>query len=150
MLKRRHYNECIFDPNSDYIFCQNSNFRPRISKWRWFLCDNFQVQILMKKQKKNLPVSLSHHHSSVYVSFLEIDEQPAPAVKGKRRRATPGRMVVAAYDLAGNLKWRVKPGVFSSVHGFCSSPVIYKGSIIVNGDHDGEAGSQNSFPLLSG
>ncbi|MBT4866383.1 MAG: PQQ-like beta-propeller repeat protein [Planctomycetaceae bacterium] len=75
----------------------------------------------------------------VYVSFLEVDTQPAPAVKGKRRRATPGKMVVAAYDLAGNLKWRVKPGVFSSVHGFCSSPVIYKDSIIVNGDHDGEA-----------
>jgi outer membrane protein assembly factor BamB len=48
-------------------------------------------------------------------------------------------MVVAAYDFEGNQQWLVRPGEFKSVHGFCSSPVIYKDKLIVNGDHDGDA-----------
>ncbi|MBM3875709.1 MAG: serine/threonine protein kinase [Verrucomicrobia bacterium] len=56
----------------------------------------------------------------VYVAFLDVRD-----------------MVVAAYDFEGNPKWLVRPGAFSSVHGFCSSPVIYKDKLIVNGDHDG-------------
>jgi hypothetical protein len=58
----------------------------------------------------------------IYVSFLDRKE-----------------MVVAAYDFDGNQRWRVRPGEFKSVHGFCSSPVIYKDKLIVNGDHDGDA-----------
>ena len=46
-------------------------------------------------------------------------------------------MVVAAYDFTGKPVWQVRPGVFSSVHGYCSSPVIWKDKLIVNGDHDG-------------
>jgi outer membrane protein assembly factor BamB len=65
--------------------------------------------------------------------------------------ATDGRLVyvsflheklmhVAAYDFDGNKIWSVEPGVFSSVHGYCSSPVLFeKDLVIVNGDHDGEA-----------
>jgi outer membrane protein assembly factor BamB len=48
-------------------------------------------------------------------------------------------MVVAAYDLEGRLVWRVRPGAFSSMHGFCSSPVLYRDLVIVNGDHDGDS-----------
>jgi hypothetical protein len=58
----------------------------------------------------------------VYVSFLDRTE-----------------MVVAAYDFAGDRQWLVRPGEFKSVHGFCSSPVLYKNMVIVNGDHDGDA-----------
>jgi outer membrane protein assembly factor BamB len=58
----------------------------------------------------------------VYVTFLDCTD-----------------MVVAAYDFAGNQQWLVRPGEFNSVHGFCSSPVLYKDSVIVNGDHDGDA-----------
>jgi outer membrane protein assembly factor BamB len=47
-------------------------------------------------------------------------------------------VLVAAYDLDGNLAWKRRPGVFSSVHGFCSTPVIYRDMIIVNCDHDGD------------
>jgi len=57
----------------------------------------------------------------VYVSFLDRD-----------------RMFVAAYDLEGNRQWEVRPGPFASKHGYCSSPILYKDRIIVNGDHDGE------------
>jgi outer membrane protein assembly factor BamB len=48
------------------------------------------------------------------------------------------RMLVAAYDLAGRQQWLVRPGPFSSMHGFCSSPIIFKDKVIVNGDHDGD------------
>ena len=58
----------------------------------------------------------------VYVSFLDRD-----------------RMLVAAYDFEGKQKWRVHPGGFSSVHGYCSSPVLVNGKVIVNGDHDGDS-----------
>ena len=58
----------------------------------------------------------------VYVAFLDVKD-----------------MVVAAYDFAGNQKWLVRSGVFKSVHGFCSSPVIHGEKLIVNGDHDGES-----------
>ncbi len=50
-----------------------------------------------------------------------------------------GNMTVAAYSIDGQPLWSVKPGIFSSTHGFCSSPVIYQDSLIVNGDHDGES-----------
>jgi outer membrane protein assembly factor BamB len=58
----------------------------------------------------------------IYVSFLDRD-----------------KMFVAAYDFAGNEVWAVRPGVFSSRHGYCSSPVLWKDKVLVNGDHDGPA-----------
>lgn len=58
----------------------------------------------------------------VYVTFLNGKE-----------------MVVAAYRHDGTPQWKVKPGVFSSVHGYCSCPVLFEGLVIVNGDHDGDA-----------
>jgi len=75
----------------------------------------------------------------VYVTFLEVSDKKVPAPNvGTARLITPGRMVVAAYDNDGKLKWIVKPGSFVSAHGYCSSPVIYKDLLIVNGDHDGK------------
>ncbi|MEI7732212.1 MAG: PQQ-binding-like beta-propeller repeat protein [Verrucomicrobiota bacterium] len=47
-------------------------------------------------------------------------------------------MVVAAYDFNGKQQWLVRPGAFSSKHGFCSSPIVYQDKVIVNGDHDGD------------
>jgi len=74
--------------------------------------------------------SLNSHASStpatdgelVYVAFLDKSE-----------------MLVAAYDFEGNQRWLVRPGPFSSMHGFCSSPILYKDLVIVNGDHDGDS-----------
>jgi outer membrane protein assembly factor BamB len=73
--------------------------------------------------------SLNSHASStpatdgklVFVAFLDVN-----------------KMLVAAYDFAGNQKWLVRPGVFSSRHGFCSSPILFQDKVIVNGDHDGD------------
>lgn len=57
----------------------------------------------------------------VFVAFLDRNE-----------------MVVAAYDLSGKQQWLVRPGKFSSMHGFCSSPILFEDKVIVNGDHDGD------------
>ena len=46
--------------------------------------------------------------------------------------------VVSAHDLNGKLLWQKRPGKFSSVHGFCSTPILYKDKVIVNCDHDGD------------
>ncbi|HVX11590.1 MAG TPA: PQQ-binding-like beta-propeller repeat protein [Pirellulales bacterium] len=66
----------------------------------------------------------------IYVSFLEGTQ--AGEAKG-------ARMAVAAYDLDGQRRWLVYPGVFSSVHGYCSCPVLFEDKVIINGDHDGDA-----------
>jgi hypothetical protein len=47
--------------------------------------------------------------------------------------------VVFCIDVDGNPVWKASPGTFSSVHGFCSSPVLYKDTVIFNGDQDAEA-----------
>jgi outer membrane protein assembly factor BamB len=46
---------------------------------------------------------------------------------------------VYCYDYAGNLVWEKNPGEFHSVHGFCSPPMLYKDTVIVNGDQDARA-----------
>jgi outer membrane protein assembly factor BamB len=58
----------------------------------------------------------------VYVAFLDGRE-----------------MLVAAFDFAGRQRWLVRPGPFTSMHGFCSSPIIHGDLVIVNGDHDGDS-----------
>lgn len=63
-----------------------------------------------------------------------------PASDGERVYCAflDGRETVAsAYDIHGNQLWSVRPGVFSSVHGFCSAPVLWKELVILNFDHDG-------------
>lgn len=58
----------------------------------------------------------------VWVSFLEYPD-----------------MQVACYDYDGNLVWMKSPGKFNSKHGFCSSPILHKDMVILNGDQDAEA-----------
>jgi len=76
----------------------------------------------------------------IFVTFMKIDGRkiPAPNV-GSKRLITPGTIVVASYDLAGNKKWSVEIGNFISAHGYNVSPVLYKDLIIINGDHDGKS-----------
>ncbi|MDF1813588.1 MAG: PQQ-binding-like beta-propeller repeat protein [Verrucomicrobiales bacterium] len=59
---------------------------------------------------------------TVYVSFLDGE-----------------KMYISAFDFEGNQLWEKRPGIFSSKHGYCSSPVLWKEKIIINGDHDGDA-----------
>jgi outer membrane protein assembly factor BamB len=45
---------------------------------------------------------------------------------------------VVCYDFAGTRVWDRSPGTFSSRHGFCSSPCLYKDLVIVNADQDAD------------
>ena len=76
----------------------------------------------------------------VYVTFMraEGDRVIAPNVSSERL-ITPGKIVVAAYDLDGNETWKTTVGDFVSAHGFNTSPVIFEELVIINGDHDGDA-----------
>jgi len=111
---------------------------------RVLICLKTNGDILWRKTVVNAPLEKKHKLNSfasgtpvtdgklIYVTFLQADT-------GSTRKRTPGDMVVAAYDFYGRQKWMVKPGRFASVHGFCSSPVLYKDMVIVNGDHDGDS-----------
>ncbi len=55
----------------------------------------------------------------VYVAFLDYP-----------------KMVVVCYDFDGKEIWRQSPGTLKSVHGFCTSPVLHKDLVILNGDQD--------------
>jgi len=76
----------------------------------------------------------------VYVTFMraEGDRVVAPNV-GSERLITPGKIVVAAYDLDGNETWKTTVGDFVSAHGFNTCPVLFEELVILNGDHDGDA-----------
>ena len=102
---------------------------------RVLMCHDFKTgKLLWEKVVVETPLEKKHHLNSwasgtpvtdgekVYVSFLDQAD-----------------MLVAAYDLEGKLQWQTRPGVFKSQHGFCTSPVVFKDLLIVNGDHDGES-----------
>ena len=76
----------------------------------------------------------------VYVTFMRAEGNKviAPNV-GSERLITPGKIIVAAYDLDGNKKWKTNVGDFVSAHGFNTCPVLLEDSVILNGDHDGDA-----------
>jgi outer membrane protein assembly factor BamB len=79
----------------------------------------------------------------VYTAFLDQTEtdatRTANAANPPGKSEVPkGTSVVSAHDFSGKLLWQVRPGLFSSKHGFCSSPILYKDKVIVNCDHDGD------------
>lgn len=75
----------------------------------------------------------------VFVAFWETGDKKVPARNvSAERDASFGPMVVAAYDMEGTERWLVRPGDFTSCHGFCSCPVLHGDLVIVNGDHDGD------------
>ncbi|MDB6031025.1 MAG: outer rane biosis protein BamB [Verrucomicrobiales bacterium] len=86
-------------------------------------------QIALKAPLEKIHQLNSHASSTpatdgklVYVAFLDKNQ-----------------MFVAAYDFTGKQVWAVRPGPFASMHGFCSSPILFKDKVIVNGDHDGDS-----------
>lgn len=76
----------------------------------------------------------------VYIAFLAVDGHTVPAPNvGDPRPITPGKILVAAYDHGGELRWKKTAGSFVSAHGFCSNPVFFEELVVINGDHDGDA-----------
>ena len=79
----------------------------------------------------------------VYTAFLDQTEtEQTRAVNAARPpgkgEVPKGTAVISAHDLDGKLLWQVRPGLFSSKHGFCSSPILHGELLIVNCDHDGD------------
>ena len=102
---------------------------------RLLMCLNIKSgKTLWKKTVLESPIEKVHRKNSrasstpvtdgksIYVSFLDQE-----------------RMFIAAYNLEGKKLWEKRPGIFSSVHGYCSSPILWKDKVIINGDHDGNA-----------
>ena len=96
--------------------------------------DRRSGQVLWQRVVVTAPLERKHRLNSfasatpatdgkyVYVTFLQYPE-----------------LQVACYDYDGNLVWKRSPGKFFSMHGFCSSPILYKDMVIVNGDQDAQA-----------
>jgi outer membrane protein assembly factor BamB len=104
---------------------------------RLLLClDRRNGHVLWTREVLRTKLEPLHH--------LNSRASSTPASEGQRVFVTfldpegDGRAVVTCYDFAGNRLWQKTPGPFSSKHGFCSSPVLYKDSVIVNCDHDGD------------
>jgi len=120
---------------------------------RVLLCLNRETgQRLWQRTVLTAPLETKHNLNSyasgtpatdgrhVFVTFLEVGEKTIEARNVSRPRpVTPGEIVVAAFDFEGNQKWTDRPGGFVSVHGFCSSPVLFEDLVIINGDHDGDS-----------
>lgn len=70
---------------------------------------------------------------------LNSRSSSTPACDGERVYVTfldDPKVIVAAFDYSGKEVWRTSPGEFESKHGFCSPPIVYKDTIIVNCDQD--------------
>ncbi len=79
----------------------------------------------------------------VFTAFLDNTETDATRAinAGKefgKGEVPKGTVVISAHDVSGKPLWQVRPGLFSSKHGFCSSPVLFEDKVIVNCDHDGD------------
>ncbi|TWT55847.1 outer membrane biogenesis protein BamB [Thalassoglobus neptunius] len=114
--------------------------------------DKKSGEILWQKTVLTSPLESRHKFNSyasatpatdgenVFVAFLKITGETVEARNvGKPREVTAGSVIVVAYDFQGEKVWETSVGEFASVHGFCSCPVIYKETVIINGDHDGES-----------
>jgi outer membrane protein assembly factor BamB len=102
---------------------------------RQLLClDRVTGKILWTKTVLKAPLEQKHNLNS-YASAT-------PATDGKYVWvAFFERPVIelVCYDFAGKEIYRKSPGEFHSVHGFCSSPVLYKDMVILNCDQDAPA-----------
>ena len=102
---------------------------------RVLLCLNrLNGDVIWEREVLRAPLEQLHERNSyasatpatdgkhVWVSFLQ---QPT--------------IQLVCYDLDGNELWRKSPGTFSSIQGFCSSPVLCDDMVILNCDQDAQA-----------
>ena len=83
----------------------------------------------------------------VFVLFVRLrprtdkdaDFPRKPREVGYLAKDVVSEMVVTCYNLEGDLVWQKVPGQFCCVHGFSSTPILYKDKVIINADQDAEA-----------
>jgi outer membrane protein assembly factor BamB len=101
---------------------------------RLLLClDRATGKILWQQTVVKTPLEGKHR--------LNSHASSTPATDGQRVYVAfldERQMFVAAHDFSGAPLWAARPGPFASMHGFCSSPLLYQDKVIVNGDHDGD------------
>lgn len=112
----------------------------------------FTVTALAESQERQL-LCLDRQNGALLwqTTVLKTEPEPihrlnslassTPAADGERvfTAFLDGRQaVVAAHDFGGRELWLRHVGPFSSRHGFCSSPILFKEKVIVNCDHDGD------------
>jgi outer membrane protein assembly factor BamB len=106
-----------------------------IGEDRVLLCfDRKNGKMLWQKTVVAAPLEGKHRLNSYASSTPATDGELVYVAFLDRKQ-----MLVAAYDFTGNQKWLVRPGPFNSMHGFCSSPILFKDKVIANGDHDGDS-----------
>ncbi|HEX7900806.1 MAG TPA: PQQ-binding-like beta-propeller repeat protein [Planctomycetota bacterium] len=87
-------------------------------------------------EKTLVTTPLEHKHG------LNSFASSTPVTDGKRVWVAfleAPKFQVFCLDMEGQVVWNVSPGTFSSVHGFCSSPALWKDTVIFNGDQDAVA-----------
>jgi outer membrane protein assembly factor BamB len=102
---------------------------------RLLLClDRRDGKVLWEREVLRAPLEKKHKLNSfssstpctdgrhVWVTFLEYPQ-----------------MRVFCYTVDGGLVWQANPGKLLSVHGFCTSPILHRDLVILNGDQDAEA-----------
>jgi outer membrane protein assembly factor BamB len=116
--------------------------------------DRIFLTSCLEKEGKRLLFCLDRHSGKILWESVVLTAK----LEGKHRLnsfasatpATDGERVwvaflehptvqVACFDFEGKKLWQHSPGKLLSVHGFCSSPVLYKDMVIVNGDQDAQA-----------
>jgi outer membrane protein assembly factor BamB len=124
--------------HGDRVFvtsCLFSNKRRELAKDRVLFClDRKDGSLLWQRVVVSSPLERKHRLNSF--------ASATPATDGKYVWVTffdNPNIIVACYDYAGNQVWQKSPGKFYSVHGFCSTPILYKDLVILNGDQDAVA-----------
>ncbi|HEY1861046.1 MAG TPA: PQQ-binding-like beta-propeller repeat protein, partial [Gemmataceae bacterium] len=108
---------CIEEDRKRMLYCLDR--RTGEQKWeKLVLTADLERKHNLNSYASSTPAIDGKH---VWVSFLDVE-----------------KALVACYDMDGKEIWRKEPGKFSSVHGFCSPPTLYKNLVILNGDHDGD------------
>jgi outer membrane protein assembly factor BamB len=106
---------------------------------RMLLClDRRDGKILWQKEVITAPLEKIHSLNSRASSTPATDGKHVFVTFLDPSRQNNAKVIVTCYDFDGHRVWQKSPGRFSSVHGFCSSPILYKDTIIVNCDHDGD------------
>jgi outer membrane protein assembly factor BamB len=115
-----------------FIYCVGA--RPTDQARMLFCFDRNTGKPLWERVVLNAPLEKIHK--------LNSHASSTPASDGERVFVSflnETKMHLTAFSLDGEVLWEKEPGGFSSVHGYCSSPVVFENFLIVNGDHDGDA-----------
>jgi outer membrane protein assembly factor BamB len=119
---------CIEAEQKRMLYCLDRN-DGKILWERLVLTAKLERRHPLNSSASSTPATDGKH---VYVSFLD---EP--------------NMKVFCYDFDGDLVWHQSPGKLTSVHGFCSPPILYKDLVILNGDQDNVPDPKNNGYLVA-